>query len=442
MQLVFEDVENMLNCFNSDQLINNSGQNRITNSGYANQLKMLLVYWQSLKRDSAYNKIIYDDVEYEITLHSIEEKIDGKYIIPIGVNQSPREWMSDFYDTDNNNFKNILDILPKKYFNDIQKDKAYLMIDNSYEGYHSDEIFDYLYESATSRFINPKNIIYVTGNLIIEDRLEKWKTLNKGKVPIQVIPYPHFEFDIGAKLFHYRKHDGSPIPTTATHVQYKNALHEDNVKLFNFLNKKPRNHRLWMYSSLQKWNLLDKGIISMNPTLTNDAIVIDFNKLTETKVKEANDTLPIYAYDDNTNDKEFDYYMYNFNQKACLESWISVISETHFEDTQGTIFLSEKTFKTIACQSPFMILGNSGSLKKLKELGYFTYHDIIDESYDELSSIHRINAIIDELRKWEANQDKYQHFRWLFPILEHNVEVMKYNSYFKPPAGFNFLYEL
>ena len=259
---------------------------------------------------------------------------------------------------------------------------------------------------------------------------------------MNVIPYPHFEFDIGAKMYHYREHDGSPVPTTATHVHHKNALHEDNVKLFNFLNKKPRNHRLWMYSSLQKWNLLDKGIISMNPTPTDDAIVIDFNKLPEESVKEANDTLPIYAYDDNTNDKEFDYYMYNFNQRSCLDSWISIVSETHFDDTQGTVFLSEKTFKTIACQSPFMILGNQGSLQKLKDLGYLTYHDIIDEGYDELSSIHRINAIIDELRKWESNPEKYQHFKWLFPILEHNVEVMKYNAYFKPPAGFNFLYNL
>jgi hypothetical protein len=134
--------------------------------------------------------------------------------------------------------------------------------------------------------------------------------------------------------------------------------------------------------------------------------------------------------------------MYNFNQRACLDSWLSIISETHFDDEQGTLFLSEKTFKTIACQSPFLILGNRGSLKKLKELGYITFHDIIDESYDNLQSVHRMNAIIDEIRKWESNPDKFGHFQWLYPILEHNIEIMKFNAHFKEPAGFSMLVDI
>lgn len=447
MKFVFENIDKFENCHNETEKIKNSGLTRITTSPYVTHLKMCLVHAQSLKigppsywqKDDAYDFVEFFDKKQKITFHSIDENIDGFYIIPLGVSESPKEWMSDFYDGNENNFKNIFNNLPKKYYKDLQSGKAFLMIDNSFEGYHSDDIFDYLYESAISRYISPENIIYVTGNLIVEDRLKLWKTKNKGKLPIRVIPYPHFESDIGMKLWQYKKHDGSPIPTTVTHEQHKNSLSHDNVKIYNFLNKKPRNHRLWFYSILQKWNLLDKGIISMNPKENDNEILIDFNTLSTPDIKEANKTLPIYAYNDNTNDKDFSYYMYNFNQKACLDSWISIISETHFDDDQGTIFLSEKTFKTIACQSPFLILGNRGSLKKLKELGYITFHDIIDESYDDLESVHRMNSIVDEIRKWESNPDKFIHFSWLYPILEHNIEVMKFNSMFKEPAGFSML---
>lgn len=442
MNLVFENLDDLLNCFDETEMIGDSNSSRFTQSPYANELKMTLVYNQSLERDSTVSELDYLGKKYKINFYSIDDDFTGKYLIPIGVNQSPKEWMCDFYEGNEYNFKNIFDRLPTKYFTDLQLGRAYLMIDNSLEGYHSDDIFEYLHNSAVSRFISPRNIIYVTGNLIIDERLEKWKSLNKGKIPIRVIPYPHFEFDIGAKTFDFRKHDGSPLPTTWTHHQHKESLGDGAVKLYNFLSKKPRDHRAWMYSSLSKWNMLGAGIVSMNPTEYNEKIVIDYNELSAEDVTNMNSTLPIYAYDDNTNDKEFDYYMYNFNQRAVLDSYISIISETHFEDAQGTLFLSEKTFKTIACQSPFMVLGNKGSLKKLKQMGYKTFDDIIDESYDELDSIHRINAIIDELRRWESNPEKNRHFKWLYPILEHNVEVMKFNAYFKPPAGFYNLHRI
>jgi hypothetical protein len=439
ISFVFEDIDNLLNCFDENEAIQHTGSYRITQSPYANGLKMTLVYNQSTDRDSTISEIPYLSKRYKINFYSINEEFDGKYIIPIGVNQSPREWMPDFYVNSPLKFKNIFDKLPEKYLSDLQSGRAYLMIDNSLEGYHDDGIFDHLHNSAVSRFISPDNIIYVTGNLIVDEQLKNWTKINKGKVPIRVIPYPHFQNDIGIKTFDLRKHDGSPLPSTWTHHQRKESLGDGGVKIFNFLNKKPRPHRMWMYTALSKWNLLDKGIISMNPTEYNEEINIDYNILPSEDIIEMNSTLPVYAYGDNTNDKEFDYYMYNFNQNACLDSYISIISETHFEDAQGTLFLSEKTFKTIACQSPFMVLGNKGSLKKLHKMGYKTFHDIIDERYDELDSIHRINAIIDEIRRWESNPDKFQHLQWLYPILEHNVEVMKFNAYFNPPAGFHML---
>ena len=46
------------------------------------------------------------------------------------------------------------------------------------------------------------------------------------------------------------------------------------------------------------------------------------------------------------------------------------------------MFLNEKTFKPIACMQPFIINGMPGSLKHLHELGFKTFSDWWDESYD------------------------------------------------------------
>lgn len=440
--LVFENLDEIKNCEDESELVVDGSVYRTTMSPYANHLRMTLHYQESLNHPST-NTIRFNKTDYSIQLKHVDDNIDGKYIIPVGVNQSPESWMCDFYQDSRYDWKNLYDKLSDKYLRDLREGVAYLMIDNSLEGYHSDDIFTYLHDNAVSRSINPRQIIYVTGNLNIDDNLKEWLLLNPDKSPILTIPYAHFEFDIGRRSYETIRKDLNILPTTTTHKTHKQSvLGFDDIKLYNFLNKKARNHRFWMYTSLEQSDLINDGIVSMNPLEYHSDLMIDSNTLSYDTILESNKNLPVYAYNDNTNDKDFQYYMYNFNQKPMLNSWISIISETHFDDSQKTCFLSEKTFKTIATQTPFMILGNKGSLKKLHDLGYKTFHNIINENYDTLDSVHRIEAIVEELKAWKSNPNKFRHWSWLKSILEHNFEVLKFNSLFNPPPKFFEIAEL
>jgi len=49
-------------------------------------------------------------------------------------------------------------------------------------------------------------------------------------------------------------------------------------------------------------------------------------------------------------------------------------------------FVTEKTFKPIQYQHPFMIYGQKGTLKFLHDLGFETFENIFDESYDSIDS--------------------------------------------------------
>lgn len=48
-------------------------------------------------------------------------------------------------------------------------------------------------------------------------------------------------------------------------------------------------------------------------------------------------------------------------------------------------FITEKTFKPIAFEHPFLIYGNCGTLRRLHEWGFETWDNLWDESYDQIT---------------------------------------------------------
>ena len=81
------------------------------------------------------------------------------------------------------------------------------------------------------------------------------------------------------------------------------------------------------------------------------------------------------------------------NKDFYSNAYWNIVVETHFK--QQTVFLTEKTFKPILNMQPFIIVGNTGSLKMLKQLGYQTFSDIIDERYDDITNdIDRMRELI------------------------------------------------
>ena len=85
--------------------------------------------------------------------------------------------------------------------------------------------------------------------------------------------------------------------------------------------------------------------------------------------------------------------------------------------------MSEKTFKPISNLVPFIIVSNPFFLKKLRQLGYKTFHPWIDESYDEeTDNDKRFFMILDEIKKL-CEMTKKEIHDWYYDmkhILLHN----------------------
>lgn len=68
--------------------------------------------------------------------------------------------------------------------------------------------------------------------------------------------------------------------------------------------------------------------------------------------------------------------------QAFRNSYVSIITETCTNNAEGTLFLSEKSFKPMRMLHPFIIWGQQGTIQHLRDLGYDVFDDVFDHSYD------------------------------------------------------------
>ena len=106
-------------------------------------------------------------------------------------------------------------------------------------------------------------------------------------------------------------------------------------------------------------------------------------------------------------------------------SLVSVVTETFFHREE--IHLTEKIFKAITWRHPFVLVATSGSLAYLHTLGFKTFHEFWDESYDQeqdhVLRMNQIIAVLKSIASWGQTQQR-QFLLDVQPIIEHNAQLM------------------
>jgi hypothetical protein len=90
-----------------------------------------------------------------------------------------------------------------------------------------------------------------------------------------------------------------------------------------------------------------------------------------------------------------------FNPEWYNDTFFSLVAETRVSKKPNEmLFISEKTFKPIAFYHPFLIWGEAGTLQHLKKLGFETFDNLFDESYDAMvNNSQRLDMIIKNIDK-------------------------------------------
>jgi len=106
-------------------------------------------------------------------------------------------------------------------------------------------------------------------------------------------------------------------------------------------------------------------------------------------------------------------YYHNVSQSLPInmynQSYVNIVIETDI-DYADNFFLTEKTIKTLITGMPFVVVSTPNFLRHLQKLGFTTYNQLWDESYDSILDYKsRIDAIVNlcnnfEQFDWESNK--------------------------------------
>ena len=227
----------------------------------------------------------------------------------------------------------------------------------------------------------PKN------KIVICDLLESNRTLTKSVETIS----NYIKSQIFVVSPNYNLESKNKIKYLHNPIFYKflwpinNTIKYKPKKLYINLNRAYRYHRAALIENLHKNNLLKCGY-----TTFGDA----YNDLQSTKFKDTFKNIKFDILDEpdlkNVNP------VYKF-PKQCKYSFLFLNTETWVDNDR--LFLTEKSFKPAGIGMPFINLGNPGTLARLRDLGFYTFSNWFDESYDlDLPLEKRIDIVVDNIK--------------------------------------------
>lgn len=221
--------------------------------------------------------------------------------------------------------------------------------------------------------------------------------------------------------------------TSLKFIESENKNTENIPKRFLCLNRQKRDHRYYFVNEMYKRKLLDNFNVSLN----------DFKNISEVKVASNNILAPLLDKDESFKElqkhlpytldtkvfEHWDYFKLNNNLKNYGLMYIA--TETLFSDDIDHLFITEKTFRPILLKMPFIVIGQPYTLKRLQELGYKTFSNLWDESYDsEVDSLKRMQKICD-LVEYLSNLSMTEFIKIITDangILDHNFTILKNNQ--------------
>jgi hypothetical protein len=339
--------------------------------------------------------IYHDNIEYK----SIDKIENNNHIYIINIFN-----MSFFRDNYDIGFKCI----SKKYLDDVRNGKSKILLFLTYEGYSGskgNDDFEIIEKWREESNLPPYSVYYACGNLL-------GKEINKNK-ELKINVEPILDFEAWNKFNYEQVRNYQPI---------------NNNNLFLIYNRNPRPHRVKFLIELLKNNLFNRGLMSLGNVNMYDPEIYLIPDQDSKHFNYLRDNSPLHI--NSVGDLHYNLAC-NITTEDYDRTFISIISETLM--CENSLFITEKTWKPIMVGHPFIILGNKGTLKYLKSIGYKTFDKWINEDYDDdIDEIIRINKITDILKMFSEKSTEE-----LLNIREEMKEVCEHNQ-----QNFKILYDI
>jgi hypothetical protein len=317
---------------------------------------------------------------------------------------------------------------PFNIINNLRHHNGFMLLDMSAEAYLQKAHLDALHSYFTYYEIPLYKVIYLTGCMNPLDVYEQYCQANS--IPndkenrLSFISFP-------SSYSHL-------IRTTVEKEQYAPPVYDVSLlpeKLFLCWNRRIHTHRVVNLLLLCKSHLLDRSYTSMLKTdpeyvtrtvqsTLNGSWMFDAFGIHGDIVNDFLSRLPL-VIDGKTDVIEMCSDPKDEARQFYTNSLISIVTETNFDS--HIVTLTEKSFKPAKEKHPFIIVGVHGSLAAMQRLGFQTFSDCWDESYDTIvepwQRLAAIGRIYETVGQWNANQI-LDFKRKVAAVLEHNYNLV------------------
>jgi hypothetical protein len=205
-------------------------------------------------------------------------------------------------------------------------------------------------------------------------------------------------------------------------ISNKDYVPKDKTLHFLSLNNRASPDRQSLFYFFEKYSLGNKSYFSYLGNLTNYksynqiADVIGTPWYVPDNLTKLHNKIPVSIAGDQFDGNDWSTGQDHYYQ----DTFCSIVLETYAFNQYP--YFSEKVFKPIAFYHPFILNSNPGSLKILQDLGFKTFGDFWDESYDQLGDHDRLEAIFRltlDISNWSTEHIN-KVYNTMLPILKHN----------------------
>jgi hypothetical protein len=300
----------------------------------------------------------------------------------------------------------------------LKQGQARVILNHQQEN-HTESFFEIFYDKFLNcdQDIPADRIIYWCGGCDVVEIHHRWTRENN--IPAErIITVGHVNhgfrkfFDHNIKFFTHKN-----LP---------------KIKKYLCLNRHIRfDHRLLLVSLLAQADCLDQAWVSLGIVTEQDRLNAEISVLTWSELfgaeleagwQKIKHQLPLQvdAVDLTNNQASSDSLSADYYHQSCFSV---VTSTTALKKDEASISFTEKEFKAILAQHPFILINRPGALKELRTQGYLTFSPWFNESYDlEQDDVARLKLIVNEVK--HLNSLSWQQWdvilKEMQPVLLHN----------------------
>ena len=386
---------------------------------------------------------------YKIEISDLKD--DSCFILPICCGGLDK--YLDILDDGGSGGKTFLHFLDERVRNLIRDNNGYILINYLHEGHIRQENYKELHNELLNYNIPANKVIFVSSNVNGKKQYETFcdnmPLLTKSK--IHIIEANHM-LESSVDIYNYvldNNYNNDLDKVLPYKQSFVNKQDLDDMrdtireKYFLCYNRVIREYRLALIAMIYKMGLQDKGIISLGAKEVDIAFggvwpdyISDFiedkkqNEIVSDAVKKIKPLYPIDA------DSDIDAnWIYKDGERwgGAVGQWtnfshqykriyFNIVTESCYNE--DCIYMSEKIFKPISNLVPFIIVSTPFFLKKLREIGYKTFHPWINESYDEeVDNDKRFFMILDEIKRL-CSMTKEEIHKWYYEM----EDILLYNQ--------------